>query len=108
MLTRCPYPECAKTFEVDYQLPEGDWHWKLGQCPDCKQPASLRPLEMLTEIDRLYDRRLSTTGLRGGHHNAAQPNAVSVVLEDIRSLWTSARFFAPAMLPVLDGCICAV
>jgi tRNA G18 (ribose-2'-O)-methylase SpoU len=93
MLTRCPYPECAKTFEVDYQLPEGDWHWKLGECPDCKQPASLRPLEVLTGIDRLYDKRLSSTGLRGGHHNQVPPLAISVILEDIRSLWNVGSMF---------------
>lgn len=94
MLTRCPYPECLLTFEVDFQLPEGDWHWKLGECPDCKQPASLRPLEVLTAIDRLYDKRLSTTGLRGGgHHIAAQPPAVSALAEDVRSLWNVGSIF---------------
>ncbi len=91
MLTRCPYPECRHDFEVDYQLPEGDWHWKHGECPACKLPASLRPVEVMQNIDRLYEKRELAGTL--GSLMTDQVHRLTAVVEDVRSLWNVGSIF---------------
>ena len=93
MLTRCPYPECRHDFEVDYQLPEGDWHWKQGQCPACKLPASLRPIEVMQNIERLYEKRELAGTLGSLAKDTEKEHVLTAVVEDVRSLWNVGSIF---------------
>lgn len=93
MQTRCPYPECGHEFEIDYTVPENDWHWPTGTCPRCNLPATLRPIEVWQAMEHSHALRVSRNGLSGGSESPYAPRAVSVVLEDVRSLWNVGAIF---------------
>jgi tRNA G18 (ribose-2'-O)-methylase SpoU len=100
MRTRCPYPECSRNFEVAFELPDADWHWRSGTCPFCEQPASFRPLSVLDEIDRqnqwrqLQARSASQFPIKTG----GEEPSLSALLEDVRSL-----FNVGSILRTADG-----
>jgi tRNA G18 (ribose-2'-O)-methylase SpoU len=91
MQTRCPYPECFKIFESPLVLDEEDWHWKKDSCPECGQPATLRPLKVLQNLETMIEKE--SRQVYGGTRSKPQSYQLSVLIEDVRSLWNVGSIF---------------
>ncbi len=89
METRCPFPDCMTVFAVP--LPAEDPKASrpvVGTCPGCKRQASFKPLSVLLKLERNV-----------GHQSELQPGpaiALSVLVEDVRSLWNVGSIFRSA------------
>ena len=86
MLTECPNPRCKLTFEVpDERL------GKNGPCPACGQIITIRSLQIIREVQRQNEKRVSAKPNAEAH-----PARFSALLEDIRSLWNVGSMFRTA------------
>ncbi|HEY9871305.1 MAG TPA: TrmH family RNA methyltransferase [Candidatus Obscuribacterales bacterium] len=90
MLTRCPYPDCGRTFEVT-----DDASWRAGRCAVCERPASLRPLDVLLKIEQFRGRLESRHSPRSVGP-AGPSHRLTALLEDVRSLWNVGSIFRTA------------
>lgn len=89
MLTRCPRPDCKHQFDF-----LGGAAGPIGTCPVCGQVASFKPLELTSEIERAYARRLDSGQIKGGPCiSSQQPAQFSALMEDVRSLWNVGSIF---------------
>jgi tRNA G18 (ribose-2'-O)-methylase SpoU len=89
MLSRCPYLECAATFDT----PEGK-PLRRGSCPKCAALISFHPVEHWLAIEkRIAQEHLPKHG--GPTLNGSQP-AMVAILEDVRSLWNVGSMFRTA------------
>lgn len=93
MLTRCPYPDCSAEFEIEGELPEGDWHFKRGFCTVCKRPATLRPMKVIETVDAILQKRLESGTICSAHPARDTSFSLVSVLEDVRSLWNVGAIF---------------
>ena len=90
MLTRCPNPSCALTFEVPDER-EG----KNGPCPQCGQVITLRSLAVINEVQRQQE-RLHAARLDRSRNAGGEVPRFAALLEDIRSLWNVGSIFRSA------------
>jgi tRNA G18 (ribose-2'-O)-methylase SpoU len=96
MQTRCPNPECS----IEFDLPGDDLDKRghaAGRCPGCGINASFRTPEAIEIIQREYEKRLNKGHLSGGPQRDANfVPKLSVVVEDVRSLWNVGSIFRSA------------
>lgn len=96
METRCPNPDCNHQFELSDVEPNKRKHY-LSVCPICGIEASFRSIEALGAIDKAYSKKLEKGSLSGG---PALPSdmvpALSVLVEDVRSLWNVGSIYRTA------------
>lgn len=87
METKCPFGDCLNVFPV--ALPVGDPKASrpvVGECPLCKRQASFKPLSVISKLERNV-----------GQQSAQQlPAELSVLVEDVRSLWNVGSIFRTA------------
>lgn len=81
MKTRCPYPECLHVFEI-----EDGMERQFANCPACGERATFKSFDIIRRIDREYERRLEDGTIFGVSHSSAG-SGLSVLVEDVRSLW---------------------
>ncbi len=90
MWSRCPRPDCQYQFEA----PAGS---QIVNCPQCKKEARFRSLDLLGQIDRIYERRLQSQAVAGGPAGwPLQTACLSALVEDVRSLWNVGSIFRTA------------
>ena len=96
METICPNPKCAHRFSLEEPQFDSDKRNHFhGLCPNCKIQASFRTLEALAVIDNVYEKRKARGGLAGGPELQGVPR-LSVLVEDVRSLWNVGSIFRTA------------
>jgi tRNA G18 (ribose-2'-O)-methylase SpoU len=89
METRCPFSDCWTVFAL--ALPADDPKASrpiIGTCPACKRQASFKPLSVLLKLERNV-----------GQQSVLRPSAtiaLSVLVEDVRSLWNVGSIFRSA------------
>ncbi len=89
MDTKCPFGDCLNVFSIS--LPREDAKASrpvIGACPVCKRQASFKPLSVISKLERNV-----------GQQSAEQLQAVaalSVLVEDVRSLWNVGSIFRTA------------
>ncbi len=88
MLARCPYPDCGWQFEVAGQE-------RRGICGKCSRECTAKPLEVWREIDRQWQRYQQQANANNQHAASAAP-LLTVIAEDIRSLWNVGSIFRTA------------
>ncbi|MBK9145419.1 MAG: RNA methyltransferase [Candidatus Melainabacteria bacterium] len=95
MQSLCPNPDCARPVDLLDLSPDKRKHFR-GTCPHCLMPAAFRSPEALTAIEREYQRKLAAGALRGGPAGEDTRPALSVLVEDVRSLWNIGSIFRTA------------
>jgi 23S rRNA (guanosine2251-2'-O)-methyltransferase len=83
MQTRCPYPSCLLVFSPPPS--------RVALCPGCGRSVSVRPLDVILEIDRRsqdYEVNLKTLD--------TSKFQIMGLLDDIRSLWNVGSIFRSA------------
>ena len=96
MLTRCPYGDCAEQWQQDEDVPglrRSSNGFIKSTCPQCKRPATLRPLEIWQQMERKVTYLAGKNCLEGGPAQGAGLPMLSVVLDDIRSLHNVGSIF---------------
>jgi 23S rRNA (guanosine2251-2'-O)-methyltransferase len=91
MQTRCPYPNCLLVFS-----PPGAA--RVARCPGCQRMVSVRPLEVVHEIDKKA--KQVETSLRELDTSKMQ---LMGLLDDVRSLWNVGSIFRSADGAGFDG-----
>jgi tRNA G18 (ribose-2'-O)-methylase SpoU len=89
VITRCPFLDCHHQFEV----PEGS---RYADCPGCLRSANVRSLEHVTYLNRQIEWRQEQNSLSGGAKRPSAPETLTVLLEDVRSLWNVGSIFRTA------------
>lgn len=95
--TVCPNLDCGK--ELKIEVPDGvplsdKRGHHHGQCPHCGQAAAFRSTEARAIIEREYEKKLRLGHLKGGPERSADFVAdLSVLVEDVRSLWNVGSIF---------------
>lgn len=87
METKCPYGDCLSGFPI--ALPVEDPKASravIGACPVCKRQASFKPLSVISKLER-------NVGLQSAEQASS---ALSVLVEDVRSLWNVGSIFRTA------------
>ena len=96
METRCPSPSCNKSFSLSGFVPDKRNHY-LGNCPVCGIRAKFRTTEALEAIEVAYRKKLARGGVTGGpEREASFAPSLSVLVEDVRSLWNIGSIFRTA------------
>ncbi|MBS1957442.1 MAG: hypothetical protein JST89_24865 [Cyanobacteria bacterium SZAS-4] len=87
METKCPFADCLSVFPIS--LPVEDPKASrpvIGACPVCQRQASFKPLTVISKLERNV-----------GQQSAVQVESVlSVLVEDVRSLWNVGSIFRSA------------
>ncbi|MBI2810859.1 MAG: hypothetical protein HYX67_08540 [Candidatus Melainabacteria bacterium] len=89
METKCPFGDCQNVFPI--LLPSEDPKASrpvVGACPVCKRQASFKPLAVVSKLER-------NVGQQSVEQLAAVA-ALSVLVEDVRSLWNVGSIFRTA------------
>lgn len=95
MLTRCPYSDCFEEFALpDTEARSQEDRPTCACCPSCARPASFWPLDILLKIDRIRTARLADESKRTRCDEEVV--ALSVLLEDVRSLFNVGSIFRTA------------
>lgn len=95
--TICPNLDCGK--ELKIEVPDGvplsdKRGHHHGQCPHCGQVAAFRSTEARAIIEREYEKKARQGHLKGGPERSADFVAdLSVLVEDVRSLWNVGSIF---------------
>lgn len=95
--TVCPNLDCGK--ELKLEVPDGiplsdKRGHHHGQCPQCGQVAAFRSTEARAIIEREYEKKVRHGHLKGGpEHSADFVADLSVLVEDVRSLWNVGSIF---------------
>lgn len=101
METRCPYPDCHTVFDsVSHQnsiYSQASNGFQRAICFACKRPATLKPLELLEQMEKKEVYLREQNSLEGGPQSApAQPVQLMAMLEDLRSLQNIGSIFRTA------------
>lgn len=91
METRCPNPDCNHQFELTGLESDKRKHY-LTECPECGIKAAFRTLDALDSIKVAYDKRVKRGAISGGPALDRVPQ-LSVIVEDVRSLWNVGSIF---------------
>lgn len=118
--TRCPFSDCLAVFSLP--LPGQDPKASrpvIGSCPRCHRRASFKPLPVLLKLERqvglqsapfahlAFSQAVSSQSSPGSTHSAVGSShskvvptesqvALSVLVEDVRSLWNVGSIFRSA------------
>jgi 23S rRNA (guanosine2251-2'-O)-methyltransferase len=88
MQTKCPFGDCLTVFAIE--LAEDDpkaTRSVPGNCSSCLRAASFKPLAVIEKLER-------NLGKRSEH--LSENAGLSVILEDVRSLWNVGSIFRTA------------
>jgi tRNA G18 (ribose-2'-O)-methylase SpoU len=96
MFTRCPYPECLAEFECQ----DGG---RVAYCHSCGNAFTAKPLDVWRQIDRQANVQAQRSRLLTAASLPADLPALTVMLDDIRSLWNVGSIFRTA-----DGAGCGL
>lgn len=89
METRCPFPDCLTVFSLP--LPGDELKPTrpvTGCCPNCGRRASFKPLSVLLKLERQVGNQ--------SEHYTPEPVPLTVLVEDVRSLWNVGSIFRSA------------
>jgi len=92
----CPYPDCRTKLdlEAEEEVLNKRGHW-LAHCPVCKELATFRQLDAIEKMEASYERRKEAEITRGGPELENRAS-MSVLVEDVRSLWNVGSIFRTA------------
>lgn len=93
MESRCPYDDCGAVLEVADELA-----MRAFSCYGCGRVVSLKPLAVLEDIERNWQRRKNAGQLQGGPAHGDELSGLVAVVEDVRSL-----FNVGSILRTADG-----
>ncbi len=94
----CPYPACGSEISLDALDDELNKRGHvLSHCPVCKMTATFRSREAIEKLEASFQRRKEALIVEGGSL-IAEPHGpqLSVLVEDIRSLWNVGSIFRTA------------
>ncbi|MBI4532799.1 MAG: RNA methyltransferase [Candidatus Melainabacteria bacterium] len=92
MLTKCPYLECQHVFEVCDEHKVG-----IGRCVNCIRPMTYRSLSTLQSLETKRKWQMVPEAFSDSlAHGSEEPARLSVLLEDIRSLYNVGSIFRTA------------
>jgi|AGTN01.2.fsa_nt_gi rRNA methylases len=95
--TVCPNLNCGKELKIEVpdSVPLSDKRGHHhGQCPLCGQVAAFRSTEARAIIEREFEKKVRLGHLKGGPERSADFVAdLSVLVEDVRSLWNVGSIF---------------
>lgn len=94
--TICPYPDCLAQLdlEADEEVINKRGHW-LSNCPSCNELATFREREAIEKLEASFERRKEANIVEGGPE-LLDIASMSVVVEDVRSLWNVGSIFRTA------------
>jgi tRNA G18 (ribose-2'-O)-methylase SpoU len=94
--TICPYPDCLAQLdlEADEEVINKRGHW-LSNCPFCNELATFREREAIEKLEASFERRKEANIVEGGPE-LLDVASMSVVVEDVRSLWNVGSIFRTA------------
>ncbi|MFN8551783.1 MAG: TrmH family RNA methyltransferase [Candidatus Obscuribacterales bacterium] len=100
--TRCPFSDCLAVFllPLSTQDPKAS-RPVAGVCPTCNRRASFKPLSILLKLSRQVGHHSVMQPVGEPVHGCASSNsqypfALSVLVEDVRSLWNVGSIFRSA------------
>lgn len=96
MKSVCPYPDCLAPvdLEAEEEVVNKRGHW-LASCPACKMTATFREKEAIEKMEASYERRKEANITEGGP-DPLNLASLSVLVEDVRSLWNVGSIFRTA------------
>lgn len=102
MQTICPYPTCKAQIDLiaDEDSLNKRGHW-LSSCPVCGETATFRSADAIQKLEASYLRRKEAGIVEGGPEieipdKTKIANGLSVLVEDVRSLWNVGSIFRTA------------
>lgn len=96
MRSICPFPDCLARLdlEAEEEVINKRGHW-LATCPSCNQLATFREREAIEKLEASFERRKEANIIEGGPQ-FLEVASMSVVVEDVRSLWNVGSIFRTA------------
>ncbi len=96
MKSICPYPDCLAKLdlEADEEVINKRGHW-LSTCPSCNELATFRERDAIEKLEASFERRKEANLVEGGAE-LLEIASMSVVVEDVRSLWNVGSIFRTA------------
>ncbi|MCW5823024.1 MAG: TrmH family RNA methyltransferase [Cyanobacteria bacterium TGS_CYA1] len=96
MKSICPYPGCRAhlDLEAEQEVINKRGHW-LATCPSCNLTATFREKEAIEKMEASFERRKEANIVEGGAEFQS-PALMSVLCEDVRSLWNVGSIFRTA------------
>ena len=85
--TLCPHPDCRARLDLADGL-----EWTVATCPSCTARFTVRPLDLVREVEKQSSRRRLAAPFREDLRAAP----FTAVLEDVRSLWNVGSIFRTA------------
>lgn len=98
MQTICPYPACKAQIDLnaDEESLNKRGHW-LSSCPVCSETATFRSRDAIEKLEASYLRRKEAGIVEGGTQiEGIDRQQLSVLVEDVRSLWNVGSIFRTA------------
>ena len=96
MRTRCPNPNCNTEFILPDIASDKRKHY-LSSCPECGIKATFRTMEALEAIEVAHQKKLDKEAVSGGPAwEEGKVPSLSVLVEDVRSLWNVGSIFRTA------------
>jgi 23S rRNA (guanosine2251-2'-O)-methyltransferase len=101
MQTRCPYPDCRSVFDSASRqesiVSQASNGFQRAICVACKRPCTLKPVELLEQMEKKEVYLAEQNSLEGGPSAPpAQPVRLLAILEDLRSLQNIGSIFRTA------------
>ena len=101
METRCPYHDCKTVFKSDDRpdciISQASNGLIRAVCPFCKNPCTLKPLELLEQMEKKQIYLAEQNSLQGGPcRSEDEVVPLRVLLEDLRSLQNIGSIFRTA------------
>jgi 23S rRNA (guanosine2251-2'-O)-methyltransferase len=101
METRCPYPDCRFVFDSASRqesiVSQASNGFQRAICVACKRRCTLKPVELLEQMEKKEVFLAEQNSLEGGPSvTAEQPARLLAVLEDLRSLQNIGSIFRTA------------
>lgn len=96
MKSICPYPECQAQLdlEAEEEVVNKRGHW-LASCPSCNEIATFREKDAIEKMEASFVRRKEANIVEGGPE-PQKLASMSVLVEDVRSLWNVGSIFRTA------------
>lgn len=96
MKSICPYPDCLAQLDLEAEEESINkrGHW-LATCPSCNELATFRERDAIEKLQASFERRKEADIVEGGPELSGVAS-MSVVVEDVRSLWNVGSIFRTA------------
>ncbi len=96
MKSICPYPDCLAQLdlEAEEEAINKRGHW-LATCPSCNELATFRERDAIEKLQASFERRKEANIVEGGPELSGVAS-MSVLVEDVRSLWNVGSIFRTA------------